>query len=132
MRSAKLCLAFAAISLAARAPVWANLIITPTFDTTINSDVNAATIKATINAAIAVYQADFTDPITVNITFQEGTTGLGSSNSFFSNVTYASYLAALTADKKTADDTTALAHLPTAAQYLTYLARRTSVSRPPT
>ena len=117
MRSAKLCLAFAAISLAAGAPAWANLIITPTFAANINSDPNAATIKATINAAIAIYQASYTDPITVNITFQEGSTGLGGSSSFFSTVTYASYLAALTTDHKTADDTTALAHLPTAAQY---------------
>jgi len=119
MRSAKLCLAFAAMSLTAAAPAWANLIITPTFAANINSDPNAATIKATINAAIAIYQTSFTDPITVNITFQEGG-GLGSSSSFFSTVTYASYLAALTTDHKTADDTTALAHLPTAAQYLSF------------
>src|SRR5258706_11153112 len=92
MRSAKSCLAFAAISLTAGAPAWANLIITPTFAANINSDANAVTIKATINAAIAVYQTKFADPITVNITFQEGG-GLGSSNSFFSNVTYAAYLA---------------------------------------
>src|SRR5712692_4010745 len=119
MRFAKLWLASAVISLMAGAPAWANLIITPTFAANINADANAATIKATINAAIAVYQTDFADPITVNITFQEGG-GLGSSSSFFSNVTYASYLAALTVDSKTADDTTALAHLPTAAQYLTF------------
>ncbi len=107
------------IVLAGGAPAWATLMF-PTFAANINSDPNAATIKATINAALAIYQATFADPITVNITFQEGSTGLGSSSSFFSNVSYANYLAALTADSKTADDTTALAHLPTVAQYLTF------------
>src|SRR5437016_5595200 len=118
MRLAKFWLVSTAILLAAGAPASA-MTITPTFAANIDSDPNAATIKATINAAIAIYNTDFAVPITVNITFQEGG-GLGSSSSFFSNVTYAAYLAALTADSKTSDDTAALAHLPTAAQYLTF------------
>src|SRR5262249_22081459 len=50
--------------------------INPTFDSSITSDPNAATIMNTINAAIAVYEANFRDQITVNITFKEKTTGL--------------------------------------------------------
>ncbi len=116
MRSIRLWLATAAIVLAAGAPAWANMIITPTFASNITSDPNAATIESTINAAIAVYESDFADPITVHITFQEGG-GLGASSAFFQNISYAAYLAALTADAKTSDDATALAHLPTLAQY---------------
>jgi len=42
------------------------LVIAPTFDTSITNDPNAATIMNTINAAIAMYQARFTDPVTVS------------------------------------------------------------------
>ncbi len=99
------------VSLAAALPARAAFIITPTFASSITSDANAAAIEATINSAISTYEANFSDPITVNITFQSSNTGLGSSSTFFGTVTYASYLTALTADSKTADDTLALAHL---------------------
>jgi hypothetical protein len=94
------------------APAWANMVITPTFDTTITSDPNKTAIENTINAAIAIYEADFADPITVNIKFQEMSTGLGMSNTFFATVSYTQYLAQLAADAKTTDDATAIAHLP--------------------
>jgi hypothetical protein len=97
----------------------ANMVITPTFAANIMSDPNAATIEATINSAIAVYQSNFADPITVHITFQEGG-GLGSSSTFFFNIPYTQYLAQLTLDAKTSDDATALAHLPTAMQFSTF------------
>jgi hypothetical protein len=48
------------------------LVITPTFASNITSDPNAAAIEAVINTAIGICQADFTDPINVAITFQEG------------------------------------------------------------
>jgi hypothetical protein len=38
----------------------------------------------------------------------------------FTNISYATYLLDLTADAKTSDDATALAHLPTAAQFSTF------------
>src|SRR5882762_8175242 len=104
--------AAAAVTLPARA----NLIISPTFAANITSDSNAAAIEGTINAAIAVYESNFTDPITVHITFQEGG-GLGSSSTSFFNIPYTQYLAQLTLDAKTSDDATALAHLPTALQF---------------
>ena len=91
----------------------AGLIITPTFDSTITNDPNAAAIEATINQAIQVYQNTFTNPINVTITFREMTTGLGSSNFFFYNFSYATYLNALKSSATSANDATALAHLPT-------------------
>lgn len=90
----------------------ASFVIVPTFDSSITSLASAATIEATINAAIATYEADITTPVTINITFKNVTTGLGASS--YSNfiVPYATYLKALTASKTSASDTTALAHLP--------------------
>src|SRR5215472_6527494 len=109
MPVAKLAVACAAISLGACAPVWANLIINPTYASNITGDPNAAAIEGAIQTAINVYQAVFTDPITVNITFQEMSSGLGSSSTFFGTVSYATYRAALLADAKTPDDATATA-----------------------
>ena len=47
----------------------ANLVITPTFDSTITSDPNAAVIEGTINSAIGVLEADISTPITVSVYF---------------------------------------------------------------
>lgn len=85
--------------------------IVPTWAPNINSDPNAAAIKADIQAAINLYNATFTDPITVNFTFQEGG-GLGSSSTSFVSSPFSSFRAALVTDSSTADDTLALAHLP--------------------
>ena len=90
-----------------------HLTIVPTFDSTITSDPNAATIEGTINAAIAVYESHFSDPITVTITFQEMTSGLGQSLKYFGSVPYSTYRTQLAADATTADDATALSHIPT-------------------
>jgi len=94
--------------------VSAGLHINPTFDVSITSDPNAAAIEATINAAIANIESQFSDPITVNITFQKAG-GLGSSSTFFATGTYASFLAALKGDAKTSDDATAVGLLPNVA-----------------
>ena len=73
-----LSLAPVALSLAGITPVGeAGLTIIPTFDSSITSDPNSATIEATIEAAIAVYAQTFSDPITVSIMFQEMSSGLG-------------------------------------------------------
>src|SRR4051812_42255791 len=66
----------------------ANLTIVPTFDATINNDVNAATIKATINQAIANYAGAYSDATVVNILFQEMTSGLGRSNWWYNTYSY--------------------------------------------
>ncbi len=93
-------------------PPLTGLIIVPTWDSTITSDPNAAAIEATINNAIQVYETKFSDPITVNIKFAEMTTGLGMSSTFFSTLSYTTFYNALVADAKTANDVTALAHVP--------------------
>jgi hypothetical protein len=97
-------------------PIESGLTIIPTFDSSITSDPQAATIESTINAAIATYQSSFSDPITVYITFQEMNGGLGqSTDRHFQQVLYSDYLAALKSHATTADDATALAHLPNSA-----------------
>jgi hypothetical protein len=116
---AKWAVAIFVIAALAVAPAWASLVIIPTYAANITNDANAAVIKGVIQTAINTYEASFTDNITVNITFQEMNNGLGSSSTFFGTESYASYLSQLTADKKTADDTAAIAHLPTAAQFST-------------
>ena len=89
------------------------LVIVPTWDPTITSDPNAATIEATINQAIQNYESAFTNNTTVNILFKEMGTGLGMSQSnAIYPITYTNYVAAITANATSADDAIALAHLP--------------------
>jgi len=91
--------------------VSAGLTITATFDTSITSDPNAATIESTINTAIAIVQSQFSDPIIVNIKFTKGGP-LGASSTWFGNLSYATFLGALKGDAKTGDDATATSLLP--------------------
>ncbi len=91
---------------------YAGLVITPTFDSSITSDPNAAAIEGVVNQAINTYETRFSDPINVTITFQEMNSGLGSSNWWYYNISYQTFINALIADASTADDAIALAHLP--------------------
>jgi hypothetical protein len=109
MRFASLLITGAVISVVLCAPAWANMVITPTFDSTITSDTNSAAIEGAINSAIAVYEADFSDPINVNIKFQEGG-GLGGSDKTLYTIPYTTFYGALVADAKSSDDATAVAH----------------------
>src|ERR1051325_6464808 len=88
------------------------LTIVPTFDSSITNDPDGATIMATINSVIALYEANFSDPITVTITFQETGSGLGQSSSFFVSRSYTTFRSRLASDATTPDDAAALAHLP--------------------
>jgi len=90
----------------------AGLIIVPDFDSSITSDPNAATIMNTINTAIAIYESKYADPVTVHIKFVKVATGLGASSTFIGTIPYANLVSALTADSKTTNDVTALAHIP--------------------
>src|SRR5262249_8905391 len=67
--------------------VSAGLHITATFDVSITSDPNAAAIEAAINTAIGNFESQFSDPITVNITFSTGG-GLGGSSAYYGNLSY--------------------------------------------
>ena len=104
-------LALLCLGAATARPAVAGLVIVPTFEATITTDANAATIEATINSAIREYETRFTDPITVRITFGEGG-GLGQSDFDVYSVLYSDYRAALAIDARSAADATALAHLP--------------------
>ncbi len=107
-------LSIASASILTLAPAAkANIIIVPTFDSSIAKDPNAGLIEATINQAVSFYEANITTPITVNITYAEMGSGLGESNTFYGTVSYSSYLAALQAHSSgDATDTSALATLP--------------------
>jgi hypothetical protein len=90
--------------------------ITPTFESNITTDPNAAAIENTINTAIAFYTSTLTTfttaQVNVAIDFQEGG-GLGMSTTSIYGPTYGAYLSALGADSSgDATDVAALAGLP--------------------
>lgn len=108
MRHAKLALAVPfLLGLSASQAYAGGLTITPTYGTTITADPNASIIEGTIQSAISVYESDFINPINVNITFNEMTTGLGQSSTFGGNISYDQYRNALIADKMASTDSTA-------------------------
>ena len=111
MKSSHSSIACCAILLILSVPVF-GLTIIPTFDSSITNDSQAATIENTINQAIQVYQASFSDPITVPIEFAETSSGLGASSFYYISRPYSSYLAALMSHETTAYDTNAVTHLP--------------------
>src|ERR1035438_8509932 len=72
-------------------PAQASLIITPTFDSSITSDPNAAAVEGTINEAISMFEATYSNPIDALIYFQEGS-GLGESDFYYyTAVNYKTY-----------------------------------------
>ena len=100
------------------------LVIVPTFDSTITNDPRSSAIQAMIISAIQKYQRLFSDPITVSIRFRysgyhlEGDpmgTLIGASNSGIHQLDWNTYITALRADGKTANDMSANATLPTSA-----------------
>ncbi|HKP03300.1 MAG TPA: NF038122 family metalloprotease [Chthoniobacterales bacterium] len=99
------------------------LVINPTFDTSITSNPNSAAIQSAINQAIANYQALFSESMTVSIYFRFASTNPGgtplpagvvaSSRFVFYTIPWNTYVNALRADAKTANDSSANATLPT-------------------
>lgn len=89
------------------------LVINPIYDSSVTSNPKASAIKATINSVIQDYQTRFTDPVTVTIQFMSVSDGLGSSQTAYSTIDYATYRSLLVQHATTTNDTTALAHLPT-------------------
>lgn len=95
-------------------PAHASLNITATFDVSITSDPAAVAIEGAINAAIAIYNTTYSNPITVPIYFQEGG-GLGGSQTVLYNLGYANFRAGLAANQALSgqlDQATALLNLP--------------------
>ena len=94
-------------------PANASLTINPTFASNITSDPNAATIESSINADIATIDSYIANDVTVNITFQETSSGLGGSSSFIYGASYNSYYLALQSrQNQSSYATAAVASLP--------------------
>jgi hypothetical protein len=93
------------------------LTIHATFDSSITGNANSAAIQATINQAISIFEALFTDPITVQIRFRYSTTSPNgnSMDTFVEGLTVVydiigtTWLNALRADSKTNNDRIAMA-----------------------
>jgi hypothetical protein len=109
---------------ATTANISSGLVIVPTFDSTITLDPRSSAIQAMIISAIQKYQTLFSDPITVSIRFRysgyhlEGDpmgTLIGASNSGIHQLDWNTYITALKADGKTANDMSANTTLPTSA-----------------
>jgi hypothetical protein len=103
-------------------PASGSLIIAPTFDSSIASNPNAAAIEGEVLTAVAIYEALFSDPITVSIDFRYAATepngtpipsnDVSRSNYTLFSLPYSTFISALKADAKTADDLAAIAGLP--------------------
>jgi hypothetical protein len=86
-----------AASIAFVVPARAALIILPTFDSSITSDPNAASIEAVIDTAVQTYDNLFSNLVTVSILFQEGG-GLGQSDDVVYGNPYTSFYNGLVAN----------------------------------
>lgn len=92
----------------------AQFTIAPTFDDSTLTGQAKTDFEASINSAIQSYESMITTPITVNITFKaDESVGLGQSATYINYLSYSQYRADLAAHATTANDATALAHLPT-------------------
>ncbi len=90
------------------------LTITPTFDSSISDNpTDGPAMIAAINAAIQVFETNYADTITINITFMVDTSvSLAQSDNSFAYVNYTAYRAALKSRATSANDALALSHLP--------------------
>jgi hypothetical protein len=88
-------LTFTATIAACAGSAYAGLTINPIYGSSITSDPNAFTIESSIQTAINNLEGDIANPVTINITFSEITSGLADSNTTYYPTSYASYLTAL-------------------------------------
>lgn len=108
--------------MSARTASGSGLVINATLDSSITNDPNSATIQSTINNAIAIYESLFSDPITVSILFRYSTAApdgtpldpdtIAQSGFVIYPIPWSTYITALEADAKTANDIAANASLP--------------------
>jgi hypothetical protein len=115
MRGRVTILATAVVGLLAAPRAHAALTIKTTFDPTVTALPNAAEWESAWNYAAGQFQSQYSDPITINITFKAGG-GLGSSSTSLQFVggsnNYAAMKSAFLADSKTTYDASAYSHLP--------------------
>ena len=113
-----LCLTAPLLLLLSGAPLGANLIINATFDSATFATLSQSdrtTSQNTINAVIQAYQNEILNSITVNINFKIDQTVLGSTLFTAYAIPYDTYRTNLSSHAVSADDFTALAHLPAGA-----------------
>ncbi len=108
-------IALALALLGTAGPARGQFVIVPTFDSTINNDLNATTIKNTINQAIQEFESRISTNVTVTIKFQEMGSGLGQSSSWGVSIPYSNYRSALVSHSTSLDDATAILSLPASA-----------------
>jgi hypothetical protein len=94
------------------------LTIVPTFDSSISGNAtDGPAMMAAINAAIQVFETNYANDFTLNITFMVDTNvGLAESDVAFVSVAYSRYLAALKSTATSANDALAVSHLPDTAK----------------
>ena len=92
-------------------PASASFIINATYGSGILNDKNSATIQSTINSVIANYETLITSSISINVTFDTMSTGLGQTTTNIYPILYSNYITALFNHAQSADDLTAIAHL---------------------
>ena len=93
----------------------ADILINPTFESSITSNPNAATIEAGIDQAISNIESFIANPITVRIEFGSMNTGLGQSSTFTNDLSYSQYRSDLANNQiLSSNDSLALASLPVA------------------
>src|SRR5437764_4788412 len=102
---------FLSMSLLAAAAIPAHaLVINSTFDAGYNAEQ-----KSTVLSAISFLQSQVTDNVTFSINFQTSATGLGSSSQSMYGTSYSTVVAALNADRTSANDYLAMSHVATGA-----------------
>ncbi|MBW8898793.1 MAG: hypothetical protein JF619_11945, partial [Massilia sp.] len=82
------------------------LVINPTFDAGYNAEQ-----KATVLSAISFLQSQVTDNVTFGINFKTSSSGLGSSSQAMYATSYGNVVAALNADRTSANDYQAMSHV---------------------
>jgi hypothetical protein len=90
---------------------FAQLVITPTFDSSITGNANAAAIEGAINTAISTVGGLYSNSVTLPVTFtyKPDTVDLGHSLTTFYGVSYNQYITALKADLAANPQNTVLA-----------------------
>ena len=110
------------VKTATTAATTSGLVINPTFDGSILNDPNAAAIQSMINQTIAIYQALFNDPVTLQIRFRYATTApdgtplpagrISQSDFVIYTRSWSTFINALRTDATTSNDNLANASLP--------------------
>jgi len=89
------------------------LVIDGTFGSSITSLPDAAAVEAGIDQAISQLEAAIANPITVNIVFEDMSTGLGMSDTYYNSLPYSQYLTDLKNNQTLSnEDKIALTNLP--------------------